>query len=317
MMLNPIQQSRSDFDSNNHTDRFPRTCETSGTCETSDKCVSSCAAYGNVCPCAARSAGRAAHKKMDVMLENSVLFDGLPQFHTVDDSEIILGSKLGTGGFSNVNACCLQGLPLDESMAIKYLKREVMVKQKCFENGAADLATEACFLARLDHPNIVKLRAVTAGSVESNVSSGKEGGFFIVVDRLVETLYDRIQRWKNHAEQLPNSIFYRLSREYRETQRAMLVERLNVAVDIANVMDYLQGLKVIFRDLKPDNVGFDKNGTLKLFDFGLAKEQKPTMRFEDGTYKMTSKTGSRRYMAPEGRFLADRRGESTLAYFHF
>jgi hypothetical protein len=31
---------------------------------------------------------------------------------------------------------------------------------------------------------------------------------------------------------------------------------------------------------------------LKLFDFGLAKEQKPSIAEEDGKYKMTGHTGS-------------------------
>jgi serine/threonine protein kinase len=48
-------------------------------------------------------------------------------------------------------------------------------------------------------------------------------------------------------------------------------------------------------DLKPSNVGFDFNGEIKLFDFGLAREI-----LDDGR-KMTAYTGSARYMAPEGR----------------
>ena len=51
---------------------------------------------------------------------------------------------------------------------------------------------------------------------------------------------------------------------------------------------------------KPDNIGFSADGTLKLFDFGLAKEEKPGEADEEGAYKMTGQTGSRRYMAPEG-----------------
>lgn len=51
--------------------------------------------------------------------------------------------------------------------------------------------------------------------------------------------------------------------------------------------------------LKPDNIGFDKAGTLKLFDFGLAKELKKGAAHADGRYQLTGNTGSRRYMAPE------------------
>lgn len=52
------------------------------------------------------------------------------------------------------------------------------------------------------------------------------------------------------------------------------------------------------RDLKPDNIGFDVRGDVKIFDFGLAKEIDPSKRLEDGTFKLTGDTGSLRYMAP-------------------
>lgn len=38
---------------------------------------------------------------------------------------------------------------------------------------------------------------------------------------------------------------------------------------------------------------------MKLFDFGLAKELNEDERTQDGTYRMTSFTGSVRYMSPE------------------
>ena len=50
---------------------------------------------------------------------------------------------------------------------------------------------------------------------------------------------------------------------------------------------------------KPDNIGFDVRGDVKIFDFGLAKELDPKQRAEDGTFKLTGDTGSLRYMAPE------------------
>jgi hypothetical protein len=49
------------------------------------------------------------------------------------------------------------------------------------------LAIEAYFLPTLNYPNIVKLHGVTAGSVETNVATGKECGFFIVADCLYVT----------------------------------------------------------------------------------------------------------------------------------
>lgn len=55
---------------------------------------------------------------------------------------------------------------------------------------------------------------------------------------------------------------------------------------------------IIYRDLKPDNIGFDVRDDVKLFDFGLAKEL-PQGDDEDAVYKLSAETGTRRYMAPE------------------
>ena len=55
---------------------------------------------------------------------------------------------------------------------------------------------------------------------------------------------------------------------------------------------------VLHADLKPDNVGFTADGTLKLFDFGLCTlvQSRST---STQVYEMTGNTGSLRYMAPE------------------
>lgn len=274
-----------------------------GRCLDYGKCVESCAAYGRVCPIVRRAAAVAASSKVESILTDSALFRGRePDFpRTVDSEDLILGEKLGEGGFCYVYACSFKDTPLDESLAVKYLQPRITCQRKSFEHGAADLATEAFFLAKLDHPNIIKLRAVTTGSVESNVCSGKETGFFLVVDRLVETLEQRLQRWREQMGGIPHSLFYRMSKEYKDKQRSFLKQRLEVALDIASVMAYLQSLNIAYRDLKPDNIGFDRDGTLKLFDLGLCKEEKPTIASKEGRYCMTGHTGSRRYMAVEGK----------------
>ena len=51
--------------------------------------------------------------------------------------------------------------------------------------------------------------------------------------------------------------------------------------------------------MKPDNIGFDVRGDVKIFDFGLCREFDPSQVDKDGTYKLTGDTGSTRYMAPE------------------
>ena len=46
--------------------------------------------------------------------------------------------------------------------------------------------------------------------------------------------------------------------------------RVRTAFAIADAMSYLHSRRIVFRDLKPANVGFDAAGVLKLFDFGFA-----------------------------------------------
>ena len=50
---------------------------------------------------------------------------------------------------------------------------------------------------------------------------------------------------------------------------------------------------IIFRDLKPCNLGFDVRGNIRLFDFGVAKELKKRDHVDDGLYACTPLTGTR------------------------
>lgn len=74
--------------------------------------------------------------------------------------------------------------------------------------------------------------------------------------------------------------------------------RLTVAAEIAAGFAYLHRKNILYRDVKPQNIGLDHNGTVKIFDMGLAKEL-----HEGDKRKHTGNCGTKRYMSPEcGRF---------------
>jgi serine/threonine protein kinase len=153
-----------------------------------------------------------------------------------------------------------------------------------YVNAAADLVGEAFLLSKLEHPNIVRLYGVTAGAVDQAFLH--KGGFFLIMEALNSVLADMIQIWRKDAVRSVGD-FLRKSIE----AVPCIQERLAIALEIAKGMDYLHSKRIIFRDLKPANVGIDRDGGLRLFDFGLARECPSGI--------CAGKAGSRRYMAPE------------------
>ena len=59
-----------------------------------------------------------------------------------------------------------------------------------------------------------------------------------------------------------------------------LDERVDVALQLADAVTYLHSQGILHRDLKPDNIGFDAHGTLKVFDFDVSRRVPSSMKDE-------------------------------------
>ena len=79
-----------------------------------------------------------------------------------------------------------------------------------------------------------------------------------------------------------------------ETRNALLTQhRANYMGQLAEAVQYLHGAGFLHRDLCPRNVMVDKNGVVKLIDFGLA------VPFTPAFCQPGNRTGTIEYMAPE------------------
>jgi len=198
--------------------------------------------------------------------------------------------------------CIRDGIP---RYAIKKIRDDLDDEIKA--SGIGDLAIEARFLSVLNHPNIIRMRATSTAEPISI-------DYFLVLDRLPFTLEQKINEWRElkkewSSKSLLKGIFQNKratleKRRCREEKKQLYADRVLAVYDISRAMRYIHSHNIIYRDLKPDNIGFDVRGNVKIFDFGLAKELSPKKYKMDksGNYDLTGLTGSRRYMAPEVLF---------------
>jgi len=80
-----------------------------------------------------------------------------------------------------------------------------------------------------------------------------------------------------------------------EKGRLSLDELLPIAEQVANGLDYAHSKKVLHRDIKPANILIDREGMVRVADFGIARQVKDSMTRITGQ----ETSGTLLYMSPE------------------
>jgi len=165
-----------------------------------------------------------------------------------------VGETLGTGTFGRVRMVTYN-YKKPMYYALKMLKKSEIIRLKQVEH----IKSEKSILSQINHPFIVVLYA----------SFQDENSLFMLMEYIIGgELFSQLRK---------------VGRFSNDTSRFY-------AAEIVLALEYLHSKNIVYRDLKPENLLIDKDGHMKITDFGFAKV------VEDRTWTLC---GTPEYLAPE------------------
>jgi serine/threonine-protein kinase len=181
-----------------------------------------------------------------------------------------LEARIGAGGMSTVYRAFDE--TLQRQIAIKLMNREVASDSDQLER----FRREARAVAQLSHPHIVSV-----------IDAGEDEGRPYIVFECVEgeTLKERIRR----------------------QGRLPIPEAVAYAIEIARALGAAHARHIVHRDVKPQNVLIDEEGSAKVTDFGIARTLDEEGLTADGRV-----LGTTDYVSPEQALGQPVTGQSDL-----
>ncbi|MCZ0703148.1 serine/threonine-protein kinase [Natronobacillus azotifigens] len=179
---------------------------------------------------------------------------------TVIDGRYEILKEIGRGGMSIVYLA--MNTRLNKSLVIKDIRKRSSSNDQMLIQS---LKIEANMLKKLEHPALPRIYDI----IDS------KGDIYVVMDYIEGQSLKEI-----------------LSEEKKISSERVI----DWAIQIAQVLNYLHGQQpnpIIYRDMKPDNVMLTPDGSIRLIDFGIAREYK----IENASD--TVNLGTKGYAAPE------------------
>ena len=182
-----------------------------------------------------------------------------------------LDAQIGAGGMSTVYRAF--DSVLERRVAVKLMHREIAADTDQLER----FRREARSVAQLSHPHIVGV-----------IDAGEEDGRPYIVFEYVEgeTLKDRIRRMG----------------------RLPVDEAIAYAIEIARALGAAHARHIVHRDVKPQNVLIDEEGSAKVTDFGIAR----SLDDDEGLTADGRVLGTTDYVSPEQALGHDVNGQSDI-----
>jgi hypothetical protein len=156
----------------------------------------------------------------------------------------------------------------DGHYAVKYIQ-EGLIDSDVGGNAAADAIFETKILMNLSpHPNICQIYGINGGGIDTFLASGQKR-FFIITDRLSETLVDRLDLWREGKGYTDSE---GIDKDKETIGGSRWNQRLEIALDIAAALVYLSDRMLVY-NVRPDKVGFDtRYGQIKLSNFSQVRQ---------------------------------------------
>jgi eukaryotic-like serine/threonine-protein kinase len=180
-----------------------------------------------------------------------------------------LDAQIGAGGMSTVYRAF--DTVLERQVAIKLMHRDIAADADQLER----FRREARAVAQLNHPHVVGvIDAGEAPPPEEQTGFGEPVPMPYIVFEYVEgeTLKERIRR----------------------LGRLPIPEAVAYAIEIARALQAAHDRRIVHRDVKPQNVLIDDEGTAKVTDFGIARSLTEEGLTADGRV-----LGTTDYVSPE------------------